>query len=67
MVEDNGPGMQQDKLAEVLQGETGGLGLPIVQRLAAQNGGALQFETLPGQGTRVTLTFHGTGGTNHEI
>ena len=67
VVEDNGPGMQQDKLEEVLQGETGGLGLPIVQRLAAQNGGALQFETLPGQGTRVTLTFHGTGGTNHEI
>lgn len=67
VVEDNGPGMDQEKLASALQGEEGGLGLPIVLRLAAQNGGTLRFETLPGQGTRVILTFHGTGGTNHEI
>lgn len=67
VVEDNGPGMDQEKLASALQGGEGGLGLPIVRRLAVQNGGTLRFETLPGQGTRVTLTFHGTGGTNHEI
>lgn len=66
-VSDNGPGMDEQTLVRALQGKSGGLGLSIVQRLAAQNGGALQFETIPGQGTQVILTFHGTGGVNHEI
>lgn len=66
-VEDNGPGMDREKLARVLRGEGGGLGLSIVQRLAAQNGGTLRIDSLPGRGTQVVLTFHGTGGINHEI
>lgn len=67
MVEDNGPGMDEQKLLRALRGEDGGLGLPIAQRLAEQNGGRLRFETSPGQGTRAILTFHGTGGIHHEV
>ena len=67
VVEDDGPGMEQAKLDRALRGEDGGLGLPIVLRLAEQNGGRLRFETGPGQGTRAVLTFHGTGGISHEV
>lgn len=67
MVEDNGPGMDEQKLLRALRGEDGGLGLPIAQRLAEQNGGRLRFETSPGQGTRAILIFHGTGGIHHEV
>lgn len=66
-VEDNGPGMDRSKLDRALRGEDGGLGLPIARRLAKQNGGWLDFETGPGQGTRAILTFHGTGGISREV
>lgn len=66
-VADNGPGMAAEKLDQALQGEGGGQGLPIVRRLVEQNGGGLRFETSPGQGTRAILTFHGTGGIDHEV
>lgn len=61
-VSDDGTGMNPATLEKVLRGEGGGLGLSIVQRLLRQNGGALQIQSEPGQGTQVTLTFHGTGG-----
>lgn len=67
IVEDNGPGMEPEKLARALRGEGGGLGLPIVQRLARQNNGTLRFDTLPGRGSQAVLTFHGAGGINHEV
>ena len=67
VVEDNGPGMDAEKLARALRGEGGGLGLPIVQRLARQNNGTLRFDTLPGRGSQAVLTFHGAGGINHEV
>lgn len=64
-VADSGRGMSPEKLSRVLSGQTGGLGLSIVQRLLAQNGGSLNIQSVPGRGTQVTLTFHGTGG-DHE-
>ena len=66
-VTDNGPGMEEKQLRAALQGSGGGQGLPIVQRLVESNGGSLAFETSPGSGTRAILTFHGTGGIDHEI
>ena len=65
-VADNGPGMDAGKLEQALRGGGGGQGLPIVQRLVEQNGGQLRFQTSPGEGTRAILTFHGTGGVEHE-
>lgn len=64
-VADSGRGMSSEKLSRVLSGQTGGLGLSIVQRLLEQNGGSLNIQSAPGRGTQVTLTFHGTGG-DHE-
>lgn len=66
-VEDNGPGMDEVQLERALQGGDGGQGLPIVQRLVKANGGSLSFDTAPGSGTRAILTFHGTGGVDHEV
>lgn len=66
-VEDNGPGMDEAQLERALQGGDGGQGLPIVQRLVMANGGTLSFDTAPGSGTRAILTFHGTGGVDHEV
>jgi two-component system cell cycle sensor histidine kinase PleC len=34
-----------------------GLGLPLVQRLAAANGGELALESTPGRGTRASVVF----------
>lgn len=61
-VSDNGLGMAPDTLKQALQGAGGGLGLSIVQRLLKQNGGSLNIQSIPGKGTQVILTFHGTGG-----
>lgn len=65
-VEDSGPGMTAEKVRRVLSGQEGGLGLSIVQRLLEQNSGSLNIQSVPGQGTRAILTFHGTGG-DHEV
>ncbi|MEY8402623.1 ATP-binding protein [Oscillospiraceae bacterium 44-34] len=66
IVADSGPGMSREKLERVLSGQAGGLGLSIVQRLLEQNGGSLDIDSAPDEGTRAVLTFHGTGG-DHEI
>ncbi len=66
-VVDNGPGIPAERRAEVLQrfarGGTGdapgmGLGLPIVQEIAALFGATLALEDNPdGRGLRATITF----------
>lgn len=61
-VSDNGRGMDPATLERAIRGEGGGLGLSIVARLLRQNNGSLNIDSAPGQGTRVELTFHGTGG-----
>lgn len=62
-VEDTGLGMDQEKLSQVLQkGGAGGLGLSIVRRLLDSNGGALEMESQPGQGTTARVIFPGKGG-----
>lgn len=61
-VSDNGRGMDPATLDRAVRGEGGGLGLSIVARLLRQNNGSLNIDSAPGQGTRVELTFHGTGG-----
>ena len=63
-VVDTGVGMTQEKLHKVLgEGGTGGLGLSIVQRLLAQNGGVLSMDSTPGAGTRAQIRFPHKGGT----
>lgn len=61
-VSDSGSGMSPQTLERALKGEDGGLGLSIVRRLLEQNGGSLNIHSVPGGGTQVILTFHGTGG-----
>lgn len=62
-VSDSGSGMSPQTLERALSGKDGGLGLSIVRRLLEQNGGSLAIHSVPGGGTEVILTFHGTGGT----
>ena len=45
----------EDQLSRKYEGL--GLGLPIVQALAAQHGGRLDIESTPGRGTTVTVTL----------
>jgi signal transduction histidine kinase len=61
LVADDGPGIRPDLLEKVQEpffstkhGGTG-LGLAICRALAWQNGGRLDIESRPGQGTRVTV------------
>lgn len=61
-VSDNGRGMEPAALERALQGQGGGLGLTIVQRLLRRNSGSLDIRSAPGKGTQVKLCFHGTGG-----
>jgi signal transduction histidine kinase len=62
-ITDTGVGMDQETLDRALEpffttkgvGQGTGLGLPMVQGLMAQLGGALRLESAPGRGTTVTL------------
>jgi len=58
-VEDDGLGMPEQKLALLQKSSEGGggLGLPIVEQLLQQNGGSLAWQSEPGQGTRIIMTF----------
>ena len=61
-VQDNGSGMDAEKLEAVLQGERGGIGLSIVRRLTERNGGTFRMESTEGEGTWAILTFGGSKG-----
>jgi two-component system sensor histidine kinase PilS (NtrC family) len=62
-VEDNGPGIPAENLEKIFTPffttkEKGvGLGLSIVQKIVAQNGGVLRVQNRPEGGARVTLVF----------
>lgn len=68
VVADRGAGMSADVLARLgepffsTRGERGtGLGLGICRRIVAEHGGHIDFESSPGQGTRVTVTLPALG------
>lgn len=62
-VRDSGCGMSEEVLERCFEpfystkqvGKGSGLGLPMVQGLAAQSGGGFAIDSQPGQGTRATL------------
>lgn len=62
-VSDNGSGMNAETVARVFEpffttkraGEGTGLGLTIVASIVAQHGGAIQVDSRPGVGTKVTV------------
>ena len=62
-VEDDGPGMQADVLAQVFdpffttRPEGTGLGLPLSRSLIESVGGSLEVRSAPGSGTRVVLSL----------
>ena len=68
-VRDNGIGIDAQQIEEILepfkQADNGlsrdyegtGLGLPISKALAELHGGALEINSAPGKGTRVTVSF----------
>ncbi len=61
VVEDHGPGIDQEVLDETFDpffegepaGVSGGLGLAICYRIVTEHGGQLRVESRPGEGTRV--------------
>ncbi|MFJ6747718.1 sensor histidine kinase [Streptomyces sp. NPDC091266] len=61
VVEDDGPGFPDGRVAE--RGHSGGgstgLGLDIVRRAALESGGAVEFGAAPGGGARITASFGG--------
>jgi len=66
-VNDNGPGMDEDRVHRVMHGgftskENGtGLGLSICRHLTGSHGGEFSIESTPGTGTTVHLTFPTAG------
>jgi len=68
-VVDQGPGMSEERVAEVLQGQTvhprpgsqgekgAGLGLAFVQRWVQQQGGNMTMRSRVGEGTEVSMTL----------
>jgi len=62
-VEDNGSGIDPDKLGAIYEpyhttkAEGTGLGMMIVQRIMRDHGGEIEINSEPGRGTRLTLRF----------
>ena len=56
-VADNGPGLEADALARLLEGEGAGRGIALGRRLARANGAELEFATAPGEGLTARLVF----------
>ncbi len=69
IIEDNGTGMQEDQIRNILEGQSvsslpgtsmekgTGLGLSLVRDLMILNRGGLKITSTPGKGTIVILTF----------
>jgi len=67
LVSDNGPGIAPDIVGRIFnpftqaerslvrQHEGIGLGLPMVRRFAELHGGSVELDSVPGQGTTVTV------------
>jgi len=56
-VADDGPGLEADALARLLEGEGAGRGIALGRALARANGAELEFETAPGKGLTARLVF----------
>jgi len=56
-IADNGPGLEADELAALLQGGKPGRGLAFSRQIARANGAELEIETAPGQGLAARLLF----------
>jgi signal transduction histidine kinase len=67
VVSDDGPGMDAATLERVqapfvtTKAHGTGLGLPLARRLAEAHGGTLVLESIPGSGTRATVTLPVSG------
>ncbi len=63
-VNDDGPGMSEEVRKRVFDpfyttkiGSGSGLGLAISQRIVIDHGGAIDIDSVPGEGTTITVTF----------
>ena len=56
-IADNGPGLEADELAGLLQGGKPGRGLAFSRGMARANGAELEIETAPGQGLTPRILF----------
>ncbi len=56
-IADNGPGMEADELAGLLQGGKPGCGLAFSREMARANGTELEIDTAPGQGLTARILF----------
>jgi signal transduction histidine kinase len=60
---DDGPGIPEEKLGEIMtpffttKEKGSGLGLALARQIIEQHGGALQIDSTVGEGTRVTVTL----------
>jgi two-component system OmpR family sensor kinase len=56
-IADNGPGLEAEELAALLQGGKPGRGLAYSREVARANGAELEIEAAPGQGLTARLVF----------
>ena len=56
-IADNGPGLEPDELARLLQGGESGRGLASSRAMARANGTELEIDTAPGQGLTARILF----------
>ena len=56
-VADNGPGLEADELAALLESGGPGRGIALGRTMARANGAELEFDTAPGQGLAARLVF----------
>jgi len=54
---DNGPGLEPEALARLLEGEGAGRGIALARVLARANGAELEFESAPEKGLTARLAF----------
>ena len=77
-VVDNGRGMEQEELTKITEAfyrvdkarsrsqGGAGLGLALCRQIAELHNGSIQFTSVPGKGTRVTVTLYGKVGHTDE-